>query len=457
MSAPDLTRVSATEAAAAIRDGRLLSEALVTACLENIDRTEPAIRAWAHLDPDLALDQAREADRIRKAGRATGPLQGVPVGVKDIVDTVDWPTERGSAAFAGRQPDADAEVINRLREAGAVIMGKTRTTELAFVHPTVTTNPHDPARSPGGSSSGSAAAVAAGHVPLAIGSQTGGSVIRPASYCGIYGFKPSRGMISRHGVLQTSRTLDHIGTFGRTLADTALLADAIASYDPRDPDSIPRPRPDCAGGAQSDPPIEPNFAFLDFPFHDRLAPDAREGIEAVIDALGGRVERLPVDPSMASLIDVHQKVHEYEFCQNLAQVIDTRRAELSDDLAPIIERGRAITAGEYADLISLKEVADTYFARHFNDFDAIVAPSATGEAPLLADGTGDPVFCRLWSMAGLPAVSGPLLVGANGLPVGVQFVGGPEQDDRLMRTIAWAQRALLAEAESARTAETQGT
>lgn len=447
MTGTDLADATALEAAAAIRDGQLLSERLVAACLERIDQTEPRVQAWAHIDPELALAQAREADGIRKAGRATGPLQGVPVGIKDIVDTRDWPTERGSTAFSGRRPEHDAEVVNRLRESGAVIMGKTRTTELAFVHPTVTTNPHDSARSPGGSSSGSAAAVAAGHVPLAIGSQTGGSVIRPASYCGIYGFKPSRGVISRHGVLQTSETLDHLGTFGRTLGDAALLADVIGSYDPRDPASLPRPRPDCVAGMQSAPPVEPLFAYLDFPFHDRLARDAREGIEAVLEALGDRVERPPVDPSMASLIEVHQKIHEYEFCRNLAEVIDTKGAELSDDLAPIIARGRAISAGEYADLLGVKEVSDAYFARHFNDFDAILAPSATGEAPLLSEGTGDPVFCRIWSMAGLPAVSVPMLVGAAGLPVGVQFIGGPEQDDRLFRTIAWAQRALAADIE----------
>ena len=442
MTGAELTGLSAVEAAQAVRDGRLLSEDLVRACLARIEESEPVVRAWAHLDPDLALAQAREADRIRKAGRATGPLHGVPVGVKDIVDTRDWPTERGSAVFEGRRPEADAEVIDRLREAGAVIMGKTRTTELAFVHPTVTTNPHDPARSPGGSSSGSAAVVAAGHVPLAIGSQTGGSVIRPASYCGLFGFKPSRGVISRHGVLRTSDSLDHLGVFARTLEDAAALTDAIGSYDPRDPASLPRPRPGCLAGARAEPPVEPVFAYLDYPFHDRMSADVRAGIEAFLEALGDRVERVPATPQLAALIDTHQKLHEYEFCRHLGQVIATDRARLSASLDPVIARGQAIGEADHADLLEVQARAVGFFRRFFNDFDAIIGPAATGEAPPIAEGTGDPVFCRIPSLAGLPAISVPLLVGEHGLPVGVQFVAGAEEDDRLFRSVAWVLRSL---------------
>jgi len=200
----DLNLLSASEAVDGICAGRFSSEELTEACLARIEETDKTIRAWSYLDPDEALASARRMDLIRKNGRATGPLNGVPVGLKDVIDTADMPTERGSAIFAGRQPKADACIVERLREAGAVILGKTKTTELAFMHPTDTTNPHDPSRTPGGSSSGSAAAVAAHQVPLAIGTQTNGSMIRPASFCGVYGFKPTRGMISRRGILQTS-------------------------------------------------------------------------------------------------------------------------------------------------------------------------------------------------------------------------------------------------------------
>ncbi|MDA8742438.1 amidase, partial [bacterium] len=222
--------LTATEAVQAIASGRLSSVDLVKSCLEQIADTDASIKAWAHLDPESALAQAAECDRIRKAGLGTGPLHGLPVGLKDVIDTRDMPTQRGTDIFKDRQPDKDARLVERLRESGAVIMGKTVTTELAFVHANDTRNPHNPEYSPGGSSSGSAAAVAACHVPLAVGTQTNGSVIRPASFCGTFGFKPTRGVISRAGVLKTSDSLDQVGCFGRSLEDVALLTDALAGY-----------------------------------------------------------------------------------------------------------------------------------------------------------------------------------------------------------------------------------
>ncbi|MDJ0631361.1 MAG: amidase [Rhodobacter sp.] len=437
----DLHLLTAVEAVGHILDGRLTSEALVQACLDRIGGDE--IHAWACLDPDQALDQARELDRIRKRGRATGPLHGIPVALKDIIDTKSMPTERGSPIFAGRRPEADAEIVDRLREAGAVILGKTKTTEMAFVHPTDTLNPHDPLRSPGGSSSGSAAAVAACHVPLAIGSQTGGSVIRPASYCGLYGFKPTRGVISRAGVLQTSASLDHLGTFARTLEDTALLTEAIGSYDPADPASFARPRPRTLMGARAEPPVDPDIAFFEFPFHDLLDADARDGIEAVIDALGPRVERLPVADTLTGLVEVHLTIHEYEFVHHLEETITRHWDLLSPTLQPVVERGQRISEAQYQDALGVRDSAKAFFAKHFDDFDAILAPSATGEPPLIDSGsTGDPVFCRIWSLTGLPSLTLPLLVGETGLPVGVQLIGGAEEDDRLFRTAAWMQRTL---------------
>lgn len=443
MAVKDYHLLTAQQAADAIRAGRLSSVDLVQACLDQIG--DDAIKAWAHLNPDIALVQAREMDRIRKAGKATGRLHGVPVGLKDIIDTRFLPTERGSPIFAGRKAEADATVVNCLREAGAVIMGKTKTTELAFVHPTDTKNPHDPSRTPGGSSSGSAAAVAAHHVPLAIGSQTGGSVIRPASFCGTYGLKPSRGAISRTGVLQTSETLDNLGVFARSLSDAALLCDVISSFDPRDPASFGRPRADLFAGAHAEAPVSPDLAWFDFQFNDLLDADARDGIEAVIEALGPRVERLPVSDSLSGLIDVHITIHEYEFCQHLAKLIDTHWGDFSDTLQPVISRGREITQTQYEDAMAVKATADAFFAKHFLDFDAVLCPSATGEAPLLASGTGDPVFCRIASLCGLPAVSLPFLVGENSLPIGVQLFGAVEEDDRLLRTANWMQTTLISD------------
>lgn len=437
----ELHKLSAVQAADAIRAGRLTSLDLVQACLDQIGDDD--VRAWAHLDPDLALVQAREMDRIRRAGHATGALHGVPVGLKDIVDTRFLPTERGTPIFAGRKPDADAVIVNRLREAGAVIMGKTKTTEMAFVHPTDTLNPHDTTRTPGGSSSGSAAAVAAHHVPLAIGTQTNGSVIRPASFCGIYGFKPTRGLISRSGILQTSVSLDQVGVFGRTLQDVALLSDAIGCYDPADPASFARPRPQMLAGSQADILVEPDIAWFDLSFNDRLDDDAREGLEAVMEGLGARVERFPTAPQLDDLIAVQLIIHEYEFCKHLADVIDAHWDQLSPTLQPVVERGRKISKDQYEDAMAVKASADAFFVEHFNDFDAILAPSATGEAPLIGNSTGDPIFCTIWTLAGLPSVTLPLLVGENDLPVGVQLIGAIEEDDRLLRTANWVQTTLM--------------
>ncbi len=245
-----LCALSLTEAAIDIREGRITSAELVRDCLKRIDEVDADIEAWAFLDRDHAMRQAEAADAHRKQGRAVGPLHGVPVGIKDIFDTGDMPTELGSPLWAGRTPRRDAAAVARLRAAGAVIMGKTVTTEYAYFTPGKTRNPHDPARTPGGSSSGSAAAVAAHMVPGAIGSQTNGSVIRPAAFCGVVGFKPTHGLIPRSGALLLSRTLDHVGVFARTVEDAALLAEILAGFDEEDPDT--RADRAAAAGARRD-------------------------------------------------------------------------------------------------------------------------------------------------------------------------------------------------------------
>jgi Asp-tRNA(Asn)/Glu-tRNA(Gln) amidotransferase A subunit family amidase len=235
-------RLGAVAAARQIRDGKISSDELTRACLARIEAREPEVQAWAFLDPEHALRQARAADEWRKRGRPLGPLHGLPVGVKDIIDTADMPTENGTVLHKGRMPRHDAAAVRMLRAAGAVILGKTVTTECAYFSPGKTRNPRNIEHTPGGSSSGSAAAVAAGMVPAAIGSQTAGSVIRPASFCGVYGYKPTHGLIPRTGVLTLSRALDHVGCFSRSVEDLALLAEVLTGYDEGDPDTRPRAR-----------------------------------------------------------------------------------------------------------------------------------------------------------------------------------------------------------------------
>lgn len=431
--------LTATEAVQAIASGRLSSVDLVKSCLAQIADTDASINAWAYLDPESALAQAAECDRIRKAGLGTGPLHGLPVGLKDVIDTRDMPTQRGTDIFKDRQPDKDARLVERLRESGAVIMGKTVTTELAFVHANDTRNPHNPEHSPGGSSSGSAAAVAACHVPLAVGTQTNGSVIRPASFCGTFGFKPTRGVISRAGVLKTSDSLDQVGCFGRSLEDVALLTDALAGYDQVDSCSFARPRPQMRAGAQAEAPVAPDLVWFNLPFYDRLSPDAHEGMEAVLDVLGPRITRMAAADTLANLVAVQARIHEYEICQHQAAVFDANFEDLSRELQLIVARGRKISEAEYTDALAVKASAQTFFDELFVEFDAIIAPCATGEAPKFGSGTGDPIFCTLWTLAGLPCVSLPLLVGDNNLPIGVQLIGPIEKDDRLLRTARWLQ------------------
>lgn len=422
--------------------GRLTSAVLVQSCLYRIAATDGTIKAWAFLDPDAALAQAAECDRLRKGGMSLGPLHGIPVGLKDIIDTAKMPTQRGTPIFTGRETKHVARLVEHLREAGAVIMGKTVTTELAFVHANETRNPHNPDHSPGGSSSGSAAAVAAQHVPLAIGTQTNGSVIRPASFCGNFGFKPTRGVISRTGLLQTSVSLDQVGCFGRTLADTALLTDAIGGYDQRDPASFARPRPDMSAGAAADVPVPPDLAWFELPFNDRLSEAARAGLESVLDILGPQVTRMEPADTLSNLVAVQARIHEYEICQHQAEVFDQHWDQISDTLKPVITRGRQITKAEYEDALAVKASAEAFFAEFFVEFDAIIAPSAAGEAPEFGNGTGDPIFCTLWTLAGLPCVTLPLLVGETDLPIGVQLIGPMEKDDRLLRTARWLQTEL---------------
>src|ERR1043165_9159397 len=283
---------TASEAARKIQQGLLTSEELVQSCLERIRDVEPKVQAWTFLDEDHALAQARAADARKRSGEPIGPLHGLPVGLKDIIDTADMPTENGCALHKGRTPRADAAVVSMLRAAGAVILGKTVSTECAYYSPGKTRNPWNPEHTPGGSSSGSAAAVAASMVPLALGSQTNGSGIRPAAFCGVYGFKPTHGLIPRTGILKLSRALDHVGVFGRSLEDVALAMESLAGWPAGDPDSRPRATPPFRSVLAEPPPLEPMFAFVKTPHWERVTPETKEAFAELAATLGERVEEI---------------------------------------------------------------------------------------------------------------------------------------------------------------------
>jgi Asp-tRNA(Asn)/Glu-tRNA(Gln) amidotransferase A subunit family amidase len=438
MDLTNLHWVSASDAARLIREGAISSAELVEACLARVREADGEIRAWAFLDPEHALAQARAADDLKGQGLPIGPLHGVPVGVKDIIDTADMPTENGSVLHAGRTPSRDATVVAMLRGAGAVIMGKTVTTEFATRAPGKTRNPHNPEHTPGGSSSGSAAAVAAGMVPLALGSQTGGSTIRPASFCGVYGFKPTHGLIPRHGMFTLSRTLDHVGLFARTVEDLALLAEQLAGGDERDPDTRPRARVPYRGVAAEEPPLEPMFAFVKTPHWERADEDTKAAFAELAGHLGDRVEEVELFPSAAEAWDWHTTIMDAELAANLEREWEQGRDRLSASLRARIEHGREVRALDYQRAIArVRPVYESFVELFEQRYDAILTPAAFGTAPKGLASTGDPAFCALWTLLGMPAMSLPLMEGGNGLPLGVQLVGPREGDARLLRTARW--------------------
>ena len=433
----DPTSLGAAETLLALRDGRIGSEELVNAYLARIRADEPRVQAWAFLDEERARQQARNVDRVRKEGHAMGPLHGLPVGVKDIIDTADMPTEDGTVLHAGRRPSYDATIVQRLRSAGAIILGKTVTTELATYSPGKTRNPVDPEHTPGGSSSGSAAAVAAHMVPVAIGTQTNGSVIRPAAYCGVYGYKPSFGLIPREGVLKQSRPLDQVGVMARCVEDLAVIAEPLMGYDDGDPDTRPIARPNLRDVALQEPPFPPIFAFTKTPNWGDAEEQMRLAFDEVAEALASQAVAFSVPAVMRDAWKWHATVMEADIARNYQHEYDEGRERLSESLRAQIERGRRVTAVDYNVAVDRRDAVAASFDEVFDRCDAILTLATAGPAPRGLESTGSPAFCTLWTFAGMPAVTLPLLRADNGLPMGLQLVGRRGDDARLLRTARW--------------------
>ncbi len=429
--------MSAIAAKEAIGSGKITSVQLVSACLNRIDAVEDRIGAWTYLDPGNALNQAREADQAMQEGRRVGPLHGLPVGIKDIIDTKDMPTENGTVLHAGRQPTEDASVVTLLREAGAIILGKTVTTELAVYAPAKTRNPCNLNHTPGGSSSGSAAAVAADMLPLALGTQTNGSVIRPAAFCGVYGFKPTHGRISRHRVLRQSGVLDQIGVFASSLEDAALITEQIMAYDDRDPDMRMQARPVLLRSLSQTPPVPPRLAFVKTPMWDQAEPDTKEAFAGLIARLGDTAAEFALPKIFNDVVEQHRIIMEADIAGSFAAEYERGRDKLSAVLVEMIERGQKVLAVDYNRAVDYKTVLNRAFETVFNRYDAILTPATTGEAPAGLASTGNPVFCTIWTLCGMPAITLPILKGPQGLPLGVQLVGSVGDDARLLRTARW--------------------
>ncbi|HSF48109.1 MAG TPA: amidase, partial [Burkholderiales bacterium] len=427
----ELNALSAAQALSAIRAGEITCEELLASCLARIEAMEPEIEAWTFLDPDYAFVQARALDTERREGKPIGSLHGIPVGIKDIIDTADMPTECGSAFYSGRRPIADATVVSRLREAGAIIIGKTVTTELAVYSPGKTRNPHDPNRTPGGSSSGSAAAVAAHMIPLALGTQTHGSIIRPAAFCGVYGFKPTHGLISRAGVLKQSRALDHVGVFARSLEDIALIAEPLIGYDERDADSKLAAQPQLARVLREEPPVPPRLAFVKTPIWDEAETDTKDAFAELVEHVGERIEEVELPELFGKAHEWQRIIHEADLAKSYEREYERGKAVLSARLQEMLERGRTILAIDYQRALEGAQISSALLDDVFYRYDGIITAAAAGEAPRGLEATGSPRFCTIWTLAGVPAISLPLLEGSHGLPMGVQLVGQRGDDARL--------------------------
>ncbi|MFN4088141.1 MAG: amidase [Alphaproteobacteria bacterium] len=424
MSAPH--EMDALSAAAEIAAGRLTSEYLVRSCLERIEARDGAVRAWEFLDPEMALAEAVRRD----AEEPRSPLHGVPVGVKDIVATHDMPTANGSPIYAGHRPAWDAACVALLRAAGMVVLGKTVTTEFAMRHPGKTRNPHDPGHTPGGSSSGSAAAVADGMVPLAIGTQTAGSVIRPASYCGCVGFKPTYGRIARAGVKMLGESLDTIGCMARSVPDAAAFAAVmegvpIAPFEPRT--SPPRVAY-CRTPAWPD--AEPE-----------LEPAMLEGLERLRSA-GAQIVERELPKSFDEAGDAHTVVMSYEGYRSLAWEFLEQPEKLSQAIKDYTGPGRDIARERYDWARRVQAACRAEFYQMFLGIDVVLTPAAPGEAPAGLAFTGSPVFNRIWTLLGVPCVTVPGLKGPRGLPIGLQVVGPAGHAAAALAAAAWIHTAL---------------
>ena len=412
-----LNELTAAEAARRIAAGETTALALAEACLERIAQRDEEVRAWAFIHAKQALAEARELDRMPRRS----PLHGVPVGIKDIIDTESLPTEYNSPIYRGHRPRADAACVALLRQAGLLVLGKTVTTEFALNHPSQTRNPHNGAHTPGGSSSGSAAAVADNMVPLALGTQTGGSVIRPAAYCGAFAVKPSFGSISRQGVKQVAESLDTVGIFARSAEDLALSLEILSGRRALPP-----------------PASAPRIGLCRTPRWESADPATQANLEDAARSLakaGAQVREFELPAGSEQLFDRHKVVMHFEMARALAWEHANFPDDISRSLKPRIEDGLSVTREDYDAMRELARGCRRALAEAVREVDFLLTPGAPGEAPASLASTGDPVFNRAWTLFGVPCVGVPRGRGAHGLPLAIQLVGPMDSD---MALIGWA-------------------
>jgi aspartyl-tRNA(Asn)/glutamyl-tRNA(Gln) amidotransferase subunit A len=439
---PELHDLTVTEAAERIVRREISPVELVDALLARITALEPSLQVWATLDADGARAQARVLADEAARGNLRGPLHGVPVGVKDIFHVAGLPTRAGSRVY-DVTPDQDATTVARLRAAGAIVLGKTHTTEFALADPAPTRNPWNTVHTPGGSSSGSAAGVAARMIPAALGTQTAGSVLRPASFCGIVGFKPTYGRVSRHGILPLAWTLDHPGTLTRSVADAALLLGVMAGRDEHDGTCLDVPVPDYTAAVRA--PAPPRVGLVGDVYPDRLSPEARACLHDTakrLEAAGARVEEQRLPDAFAAALDAQHVIMASEASGVHLAHLPGQEEAYGPRLRAMVETGALIPAPSYLRAQQVRQAVRRAMQPLFERVDCVLVPAAAGPAPEGLDSTGDPAFNAPWSLLGVPAITLPAGRDAHGLPIGVQLVAAPWHDARLFAAAAWCERAL---------------
>jgi len=433
----DLCLLSALEIIEKTKKGEISSVEVAKSFIDRIEKFENKIKAWAFFDKKFFLEKAQEKDEWRLSGKPLGPLHGLPIAIKDIFKTEDMPTQYGTPIRENYQSRDDAKVVSILRSAGAIIMGKTVTTELAYFDPGKTTNPHDYSRTPGGSSSGSAAAVASFMAPIAIGSQTNGSTIRPASYCGVVGYKPTYGLVSRDGALAQSFLLDQVGVIARNVEDVALCSSVIIKKDLEDKSTISYPTEDFLTRVQAKPFFEPQLIFIATSKWKNLDDDAKKDFEKFLKKIDKQVTIYSNPSYFEKIFDYHKIIHETDMAYNFLSTYEKHKKKIGKKMIEAIERGLSYKAKDYAEAVDQMAIIYDTFKEAFHHYHAIITPATTGYAPKGLSYTGSPEFCTTWTYLGMPAITLPLIEGSAKLPLGVQLVGEKLKDTRLLQTANW--------------------
>tara|TARA_B100000579_G_scaffold223312_1_gene182751 strand:+ start:621 stop:1949 length:1329 start_codon:yes stop_codon:yes gene_type:complete len=436
----DFFSLKVEEIASKIKSAQISSVEVCEQYIERINKFDKDVKAWAHFDKKVLLEKASEADEHRRSGKPVGPLHGIPVAVKDIFGTVDMPTECGTIIRKGKSYSQNAEVVDLLHAAGAIVMGKTTTSELAYLGPPKTTNPHDYSRTPGGSSSGSAAAVASLMAPVSVGSQTGGSVIRPASYCGVVGYKPSYGLISRNNILRTSYSLDHVGIFARNVEDIALMAKVLIKKDKHDPATIYYSAENILDETKKGPLFDPKFIFYKTDFWKIIDKKSREAFEYFIKSFSKNIEIFDTPSYFKDIHKYHQIIHETDLANNFSIYFTKYKNKLSKYMQTAIKNGNKYSAKEYAEAIDFMKRSYESYQEVFEDYHGVLSPSSPGVAPKGLKSTGTAEFNKVWSYMGTPCISLPLLEGENNLPLGVQLIGDKYDDHRFLGVANWLEK-----------------